>query len=290
MPFEGSGIWNSDGLRIGRREAIASLLGASVAAGRSKKIQLGLQLFTLRNELEKDVPGVLRQVAGLGYQNVEFYVPFYYTWTPAMAKDVRKSLDDLGLKCISTHNAMDSYLPAGIGKAIELNQILGSRYLINARRPQIATLDGWKQLADTFNKANETIRAAGLSAGYHTTANEWKQMEAQRPSDVLFQNTDKSFAHQLDVGTCVAAGSDPVAWIKQNPGRIRSLHLKDWAPGKEYTVLFGEGTAPWKAIFAAAESKGGAEFYVIEQEMSAEAPIEAVRKDLALYRAMRAGR
>lgn len=274
-----------------RRKLLAGLTAAplvlSTLTAKSKNIPLGLQVFTLRNELEKDVPGVLAQVAKLGYKNVEFYVPFYYTWTPAFARDVRKTMDDLGLHCTSTHNQMDAYQPEGMGKAIELNQILGSRYLINARRPAFTNMDGWKGLADTLNKANEKIRAAGLFAGYHTTANEWKMVEGQRPVEVLFKGTDKSFVHQLDVGTCVAQGADPVAWIKQNPGRIRSLHLKDWSPEKEYGVLFGEGKAPWKEIFAAAESKGGAEFYIIEQENSTEPPMEAVKKDLALYTAFR---
>jgi len=280
-----------------RRRWLATMAKAAAGAAvvgfaysKTKSIPFGLQLFTLRNELEKDLPGVLGEVAKVGYKNVEFYVPFYYTWTPAFARDVRKRLGDLGLKCSSTHNAMDSYQPEGMGKAIELNQILGSRYLMNARRPAFTAIDGWKGLADTLNKANGKIRAAGLFAGYHTTANEWKMVEGQRPVDVLFKNTDKSFVHQLDVGTCVATGSDPVAWIKQNPGRIRSLHLKDWAPGNEYGVLFGQGIAPWKEIFAAAESKGGAEFYVIEQEMSTEPPIEAVKKDLEFYNAMRRGK
>ncbi|MEQ1883736.1 MAG: sugar phosphate isomerase/epimerase [Bryobacteraceae bacterium] len=281
-------------MQLSRRDfsKVAASLASTVfpvtsAFGKTKNIPVGLQVFTLRNELEKDVPGVLAQVSKLGYKNVEFYVPFYYTWTTAFAKDVRKSMGDLGLQCTSTHNLMDAYQPEGMGKAIELNQILGSRYLVNARRPAFPNIEGWKGLAETLNKANEKIRAAGLSAGYHTTANEWKMIDGQRPADILFKNTDKSFMHQLDVGTCVAAGADPVAWIKQNPGRIRSLHLKDWAPGKEYSVLFGEGNAPWKEIFAAAESKGGAEFYVIEQEMSDEPPLEAVKKDLARYNELR---
>jgi sugar phosphate isomerase/epimerase len=71
---------------------------------------------------------------------------------------------------------------------------------------------------------------------------------------------------QLDVGTCVEAGADPVAWIKANPGRTKSVHCKDWAPGRGYAVLFGEGAAPWPAIFQAAESTGGVQHYLIEQE------------------------
>ncbi|MGB2652461.1 MAG: hypothetical protein WAN62_01645, partial [Candidatus Acidiferrum sp.] len=83
-------------------------------------------------------------------------------------------------------------------------------------------------------------------------------------------------------------GSDPVAWIRSNPGRIRSLHLKDWSPdpGKGYTVLFGEGVANWKGIFAAAESVGGVEYYLIEQEGSRFSELETARKCLATFRGM----
>jgi sugar phosphate isomerase/epimerase len=274
---------------MSRREVMAGMLAAPLALAQKKNLPVGLQLFTLRNELEKDVPGTLQRVAKIGYQYVEFYVPFYFTWTQAFARDVRKRLDDVGLKCTSTHNTMDAFGPEGIHKAIELNQIIGARYVVSARRTPVTTVDGWKGIAETLNKGNEVLRASGLNAAYHSTVLEWKPIEGQRPIDVLFQNTDKSFGHQLDVGTCLATGTDAVAWINQHPGRIRSLHLKDWSPEKEYGVLFGEGAAPWREILAAAEGAGGAEFLIIEQENSIETPMDAVAKDLELYRKMRRG-
>jgi len=90
---------------------------------------------------------------------------------------------------------------------------------------------------------------------------------------------------QLDVGTCIAAGSDPVAWIRSHPGRIRSLHLKDWSkdPSKQFKVLFGEGDADWKGIFAAAESVGGVEYYLLEQEGSRFGEIETAKRCLEAY-------
>src|SRR5438445_13035370 len=99
---------------------------------------------------------------------------------------------------------------------------------------------------------------------------------------------------QLDVGTCVEVGEDPVAWINANPGRIRSLHLKDWAKSVEgdkekgYRVLFGEGQAPWKQILDAAEKTGGVEYYLIEQEGSRFPELETAERRLALYKKMRA--
>ena len=94
---------------------------------------------------------------------------------------------------------------------------------------------------------------------------------------------------QLDVGTCMEAGGDPVAWIKAHPGRIRSLHLKDWGAGADrgYRVLFGEGATPWKAVLDAAEDRGGAEYYLIEQEGSRLPSIETAAQCLANYRKLR---
>jgi sugar phosphate isomerase/epimerase len=91
---------------------------------------------------------------------------------------------------------------------------------------------------------------------------------------------------QLDVGTCLEAGSDPVAWIRANPGRIRSLHLKDWSPNsaKGYKVLFGEGAGDWKNIFGAAESTGGVEYYLMEQEGSRYSELDTAQRCLQNFR------
>jgi len=112
-------------------------------------------------------------------------------------------------------------------------------------------------------------------------------MDGKTPMQVIADNTDKSVMLQLDVGHCLAGGGDPVAWINTHPGRTRSLHLKDWSPKEGYRVLFGEGIAPWKEIFAAAETKGGVEFYLIEQEESDFPPMETVDRCLVAYRNMR---
>ena len=108
--------------------------------------------------------------------------------------------------------------------------------------------------------------------------------------EVIAKNTKPSIMLQLDVGTCLEAGADPVAWIRANPGRIHSIHLKDWSsdPAKGYKVLFGEGDARWKDIFAAAESVGGVEYYLIEQEGSRFSELETASRCLKAYGSMRA--
>ncbi len=253
----------------------------SLAAG--KQIPIGLELYSVRNDLKADLPGTLSKVAKLGYQCVEFFAP-YYQWTPEYAKGVRKQLDSLGVRCYSTHNDLHSFTPEGLNKAVELNKILGTQYIVLAHPGKVEGLDGWKKIAEALNKGNQVMERSGLHAGYHNHDLEWKPVDGQKPMEILASNTDKSIMLQLDVGTCVETGNDPVAWIESQPGRIRSLHLKDWAPGKGYHVLFGEGVCPWKKIFAAAQSVGGAEYYLIEQEGSDYSEMDTAKRCLANYR------
>jgi sugar phosphate isomerase/epimerase len=106
-----------------------------------------------------------------------------------------------------------------------------------------------------------------MVAGFHNHQTEWRPVDGQRPMDIIAASTPKDFVLQFDVGTAVEVGVDPVAWIKANPGRIRSMHCKDWAPApRGYAVNFGDGVAPWREIFQAAEAVGGIEHYLIEQE------------------------
>lgn len=259
---------------------------AAAAAG-AKKIPIGLELYSVRGEMKKDEVSTVRAVAKVGYECVEFYSP-YYDWTTEQAKQMRKELDDLGVKCYSTHNSPQALQPEGIGKAIELNQIIGSKYIVMASPGRVRTVDDWKRLADVLNQASETAKKGGLRVGYHNHGAEWRPIEGQKPMEILAANTDKDVMLQLDVGTCVETGNDPVAWIERNPGRIKCVHLKEWSPEKGYRVLFAEGASPWKKIFAAAESKGGVEFYLIEQEGSDLSEMEAAQRCLELYRKLRA--
>jgi len=278
---------------ISRRKFVAYTAGVAwtaasplaPAAPQRKHIPIGLELYSVRNELTKDLNGTVTAVAKMGYEVVEFFSP-YFNWTPEYAKEVRKLMDDLGIRCNSTHNGLNAFTGDGIQKAIDLNKTLGAKFIVNASAGNPPGLDGWKKVGDTLTAACEKFRAAGLRGGYHNHQAEFRPVEGKRPIEVIAANTPKDFMLQLDVGTCLEVGSDPVAWIKANPGRINSLHLKEWAPGegKGYSLLFGEGDAPWKAIFDAAESAGGVEYYLIEQEGSRYPPIETAEKCLTAYK------
>src|SRR5262249_4378234 len=148
----------------------------------------------------------------------------------------RKLLDDLRIRCFSTHNDQEYFAADRIQRARDLNQILGSKYLVMASADLQAGPDAWKRLANTLNSAAEQLASSGLKVGYHNHKPEFTAVAGTRPIEVLAKDTKPSVMLQLDVGTCVEAGSDPAAWIRANPGRIRSLHLKDWSsdPAKGY--------------------------------------------------------
>lgn len=253
----------------------------SSAAGR--RVPVGLELYSVRNELKQDLMGTVRGVAKMGYEGVEFFAP-YFDWTTDYAKNVRKLLDEVKMRCFSTHNGAKSFAPENFGHAVELNQILGSKYIVMASPGKVENLDGWKSVAESLNRAADQLKSSGLRAGFHNHIAEVTPVEGRRPIEVLAASTSKDVMLQLDVGPYLETGFDPVAWIHAHPGRIRSMHCKDWAPGKGYNVLFGEGVGNWKQIFQAAEKTGGIEYYLIEQEGSALSPMETAERCLSAFR------
>ena len=279
---------------VSRRSFLAAAAAAPLAFGApaGKNVPIGIELYSVRDEMTKDTLATVRAIARMGYEVVEFYGP-YYSWTPDFVKDVRKMMDDVGIRCNSTHNDARNFRPDGIQKAIDYNKTLGAKYVVMASSGSVTGLEGWKGVGETLTAAMEKLRPAGLRAGYHNHQTEFKPLDGKRPIEVIAANTPKDVMLQLDVGTCVEVGSDPVAWIKANPGRINSLHLKEWARGeatdkeKGYRALFGEGAAPWREIFAAAEETGGVEYYLIEQEGSRYSSLETAQRCLASYKKMR---
>lgn len=265
--------------------------GVASGLAMSTTIPVGLELYSVRDELKKDPEGTVRAVAKMGYQCVEFYGP-YFEWTEAQAKQMRKLLDELGIRCYSTHNDEVNFSDTKIDHARELNLIIGSQYMVQAWSDPKPNLDGWKALADRLNSAADKLAPSGLKVGYHNHDAEWKPIDGKRPIEIIASHTAPAIMLQLDVGTCLEAGADPVSWIQANPGRIRSIHCKDWSPDPNvgYKTLFGEGKADWKAIFRAAENTGGVEYYLVEQEGSRYPELETAKRCLEAFRSTYGGR
>jgi sugar phosphate isomerase/epimerase len=275
-----------------RRQFLATTASATAAmpfvkAAEGKHIPIGLELYSVRNELKKDLMGTVRDVAKMGYECVEFYSP-YFSWTADYAREVRAQLDGLGISCYSTHNDGEAFTETGLKKAIELNHILGAKYVVLAHPGKVVGIDGWKRVADTLNHSVEPLRAAGMRPGYHNHEIEFKELDGKKPIDIIV-STEKAVGIQVDVGGCMQGGGDPVALIRKSAGRVFSLHCKEYStdPKKGFRVLIGEGMAPWKKIIEAAEKVGGVEYYLIEQEGADLPPLETASKCLATFKKLR---
>jgi len=267
--------------------ALSAVLPWVFKAQASQPIPIGLELYSVREALKRDLEGTLRYVGKIGYQCVEFYAP-YFEWSATRTKQIRQLLDDLGLRCYSTHNDESYFKADKILRARDMNLMLGCKYMVMSSSDPKPTVDGWKGVADELNSAADRLEQSSLKVGYHNHEAEFTPLAGLRPIEIIAKNTKPSIMLQLDVGTCLKAGSDPTAWIRANPGRIRSLHLKDWSsdPAKDYRVLFGEGDAHWKQILNAAENVGGTEYLLIEQEGSRFSEMETARRCLRTYRAI----
>jgi sugar phosphate isomerase/epimerase len=252
------------------------------SAGRAE-VPVGLELYSVRDELKRDPAATLRAVAKMGYQCVEFYAP-YFDWTEGQTRDMRKLLDELGVKCYSTHNDASYFAADKLPRARDLNLILGCRYMVMASSEPKTTLEEWRKFGAFLNSAAAQLESSGLRVGYHNHEPEFTPLSGRRPIEVLAETTHPAVMLQLDVGTCVAAGSDPAAWIRSQPGRVRSIHCKDWGrgEGQGYKVLFGEGATNWKDLFDAAE-QNGVEYYLVEQEGSRFSELETASKCLEAF-------
>lgn len=246
-------VWGKDADRATLRPVMAIM----------RNVPIGIELWTVRSDVKRDIAGAVRSVAAMGYEAVEFFST-YLNWTLDEARAMRALLDDLGIVCSSTHNGMRAFTPEAIGKTIELNHILGNTAVIVASVPPVDAIEGWRTAAASFADVADRLRPHGLRSGFHNHQNEWRLLDGERPMDVIAARTPDDFILQFDVGPAVEAGADAVAWINAHPGRTKSLHCRDWSATRGYEVAFGEGDCPWPAILDAAATVGGAEYFLIE--------------------------
>ncbi len=273
-------------MNLTRRTLLASTLPAVLAA-RAKKIPIGIELFSVRDELKKNPIDTVTRIGKMGYEVVEFFGP-YIDYPLAQVKELRQAMDGVNLRCLSTHNSGKT-LFENLPKAIDYNQILGSNMLIQSSAGgRMSSVDDWKAFGAKLNEVAVKLKPHKMRTGFHNHDLEFRPLEGQLPIEVLAANTGQDVILQLDVGTCVHAGQDPVAYIKKHAGRVRSIHAKDWGKDKGYRVLLGEGESPWKEILATAEKVGGLEVILVEQEGADLPPFEVAERCLATMRKMRA--
>lgn len=282
---------------LSRRDFLATTAAAVAAGGvmgagcmdelmgkKAKKIPVGLQLYSVRADCAKDLPGTIEKVAKMGYDGVEF--AGYYDYK---AEDLRKLLDENGLVCCGTHTAMDTLSDANLAATIEFNQTLGNKYLIvpwlkpDDTNPKAA----WRRHAERFNELAEKVTPEAMVVGYHCHAHDFHTVDGEVPWEILFDNTRPEVVMQLDTGNAMSGGGDPVKYLKKYPGRAATVHLKEYSETNK-NALIGEGDLPWQEIFTLCETIGGTRWYIIEEEKDAYPPLEGVDLSLKNYRKLRA--
>ncbi len=264
--------------------ALSAMLPFSLRAfGAGSSIPVGLELYSVRNALKDDLMGTVRTVGQMGYQCVEFYAP-YYDWTDQQAKDMKKLLDDLGVRCYSTHNSQSYFTTENLKHARDLNLILGAKYVVMSSSQPKPGLDGWKEVADQLNAAADQLQPDGLRPDITIINSSSLPLMANAPS--------KSWPRIRSHRSCCNSTS-ALAWRR---GLIRSPGFMPIPAGsgrciarigrraKDTRFCSVKESADWKNIFAAAESGGGIEYYLIEQEGSRFPEFETAKKCLENFR------
>ncbi len=254
----------------------AARLGNATAAGASaKRVPIGLQLYSVRGECQRDFAGTVAKVAEMGYEGVEF--AGYYNWP---AEKIRKLLDQHGLKCCGTHAQLPSLLGDEFARTVEFNRTIGNKYLIVPAIPGNMRPDSkpaWVLFAKLMTEIAGKAKEHGMRAGYHNHAGEFEPMNGDMPWEVFASNSGKDVVLQVDIGHVVRAGADPAPYMQRYPGRLLTVHVKDFAKGKD--PLVGEGDVDWPAMFRICEGDGGTEWYIIEDESRTQ-PLQRVEQDL----------
>jgi sugar phosphate isomerase/epimerase len=269
----------------------AGSLISSVAFAKSSKIPLGIQMWTVKSEAEKDLEGTLRKLYALGFREIEF-AGFY----GKSAADIGKLLKSIGLTPVSMHAGADDIAAKGDAiiadaKTLGLKFIICSSPMSDAAKAKLEwakkmdALDpgDWKMNAQLFNKFGKQVKDAGLQFGYHNHHVEFKKFGDKTAFDTLFAETDASLVKiELDVGWAVAARQDPVAILNKYKGRVVALHVKDIGkladdPHQAVTTAVGEGTIDWKTVIGTARTNGVKHFFYEQEEPLIRPILESAR-------------
>ncbi len=276
-------------LKAGGAVAVAACAGAERLAAKTLHMPVGLQLYSVRDQLSKDFDGTLRKLKPAGYTVVE--AAGYYDRT---APEFRQSMDKAGLRCISTHHALD-VMRAQLDELIEYGHQLGLEYIVSpsaSHRDPAAkgplTMDDWRFTAGELNRVGEKVKAAGMTFGYHNHTTEFGSEGGVVFYDELLRLTDpRLVVFEMDCGWVYAAGCNPVEYLSKSPERFPLLHIKDIVKepdGKFHSPPLGRGNVNNRAILRAAT---GLKQYFIEQEDYDMEPFEELRLEAEYMRKLK---
>lgn len=228
---------------------------------------IGLQLYSLRDDLPKDPKGILKQVAAFGYNQVESFEGAQGMFWGMGNTGFKKYMDQLGMSIVSSHCDINKNFEK---KAAEAGEI-GMKYLICPYAGAQKTLDDYKKLADKFNACGDICKANGLRLAYHNHGYTFIPVDGIYPQDILMENTNADTVDfEMDMYWVVTAGADVAAWLEKYPHRFKLCHVKDREKGAapdnhDASCDLGKGSIDYGKILPVAK-KQGVFYYIVEQE------------------------
>jgi sugar phosphate isomerase/epimerase len=278
--------------RFTRREFIgAAAVGATALMARPstmlgaarKKLPIGVQLYSVRGDFTKDVPGVLAGIKKIGYDGVEFAG---YASYGSNASGLKKLLDDNGLKACGSHiqGGLQVLQGDGLKKEVDFNKTIGNDKLIIASANG-RTADDWAKLADSFSAVAEKLKPLNMRIGYHNHSAEFTPIDGKMPADIFFGKASPDVFMQLDIGHCAHAGGDPAVYMKKYGDRILSVHVKDWVEATRGDIV-GEGIVKWPDVLDACATSSALQWYITEEESNQFKALEGIDKDFKNFAKM----
>ncbi len=251
-------------------------LGLFQACSTLRTARIGVQLYSVREDMLADAAGTLEKLARIGYNELESarsVKGFYYGLGPA---EIRSICGDLGVTLRSGHVALDSTWQQAMDEAAQT----GQEYLICSSLPfEGQTVDNYKRVAEAFNKAGEQCRALNIRFGYHNHDFEFEQVDGKVLYDILMDETDPELVKmELDLGWVVATGNDPKTYFERYPDRFELWHLKDMDLAKKESTEFGKGGLDIPGMLAS-KKQSGLEYFFVEQEEYTHSALQSLQDD-----------
>jgi|APTNR8051073442_1049403.scaffolds.fasta_scaffold06837_3 sugar phosphate isomerase/epimerase len=270
--------------------ALAPVAPAKGCEGRRRVTDIGIQVYTLRDAMQRDPEETLRQVSATGYTLIEgfgYHNGKFFQRAPAT---FRRLLDSLGLRMVSSHVGIDVMrgdweMACAHAKEVGQEYIVLPWLLENERK----TLDDYRRVAELLNRCAEVSKRYGLQMAYHNHDFEFIPVEGKRPLDLLLEETDDELVKfELDQYWIRRTLAKAEEYYAKYPGRFHLWHVKDMEPGIDrFFAPVGDGTINWPEVFAQRDDSGLRYFFVEQDAFKEITPMDSAKRSYAYLRDMR---
>lgn len=245
------------------------------------KNKIGLQLWSLHDDCQKNLASTIEAVGKMGYEGVEFAGLY-----DKPVSEWNKMLADAGLFPAGAHIQIDQFLAKNLEKTLDTYEALGCKRLIcpGFWGDWSASLDGYRRACSVLNVAAMRASKRGFEVGFHNHDHEFKLLQNHIPYDIIAGTLTSDIILQLDVGWLYAAGCDGVSFIREHRGRVKSLHIKPYHKDNPLALL-NDDQVPWKEVFKEG-NECGTDWFIVEIEHYPVSPLESVEKSLNALRDM----